>query len=171
MIFRLAQDNEISNLKVDFYFLIRRLEIQPTFFQIVCPCCFLFFVPGTNCIQKFHTIKQIRRFKEKKTKNGIKSIIFSSQLIGVKDKNTMKKSIDACFTTFKCNGCKTFIVYDTAPLEFIEHQKEVQTKAAKPVNPPRKENLQKVLQKSQIPKESDSAKKEMDLESFLQGFL
>lgn len=91
--------------------------------------------------------------------------------MGVKDRILIEKSKDTLFSTFKCSGCKSFIVYDTAPLEFDEQRTEVHSKATKPLNTPRKENLQKVLQKSQITKQSDSIKNEMDLESFLQGFL
>lgn len=140
---------------------------------MVCSCCFTFFVPGENCIQRFHTIKKIRRFKgnKNKAKSGIKNILFSSQLLGSNEKNSNKKGKDKLFSTFKCKKCKTLIVYDNAPLEFLENKPEIQAKLAKPNNPPKKESLQKVLQKSQIPKQIDSGKKEMDLESFLQGFL
>lgn len=138
---------------------------------MVCPCCFLFFFPGNNCIQKFYNAKRIRRFKEKKNKpkSGIKNIIFSSQLLN--EKKSVKKQKDTLFTTFKCKDCKTLIVYDTMPLEFLEFKPETQAKLTKPLHPPKKETLQKVLQKSQIPKSNESGKKEMDLESFLQGFL
>lgn len=140
---------------------------------MICPCCFTFFLPGRNCIQRFYTIKRIRRFKLKKNdpNSEIKSIVFSSQLLSSNEKNSAKKQKDALFNTFKCKKCKTLIIYDTYPLEFLENKPEVQAKHMKPVNPPKKESLQKVLQKSQIPKTSDFSKKEMDLESFLQGFL
>lgn len=140
---------------------------------MICPCCFTFFLPGTNCIQRFYTIKRIRRFKHKKNdpKSEIKSILFSSQLINSNEKNSAKKQKDTIFNTFKCKKCKTLIVFDIYPLEFLENKPEVQAKQMKPVNPPTKESLQKVLQKSQIPKQSNFSKKEIDLESFLQGFL
>lgn len=149
------------------------LGIQPTFYQMVCPCCFTFFFPGKNCNQRFYTIKRIRRIKQKKNdpKSEIKSMIFSSQLLSSSERNSTKKQKDVLFNTFKCKKCKTLIVYDTYPFEFMENKPEVQAKQVKPINPPKKESLQKVLQKSQIPKSSDSVKKEMDLESFLKGFL
>ena len=138
---------------------------------MVCPCCFKFFIPGKNCIQRFYTIKRIHRLKQKKNeaKSGIKCIIFSSQLLSSSsEKKSTKKKKETLFSTFKCKECKTLIVYDTAPLELLESKPEIKSMPAKPL---KKESLQKVLQKSQIPKQSDSEKKEMDLESFLQGFL
>jgi hypothetical protein len=149
------------------------IEIQPTFYQMVCPCCFTFFIPGTNCIQRFYTIKRIRRFKQKKheSKSRIKCIIFSSQLLNSSERISRKRreDKDSLFSTFECKACKTMIVYDSYPLELLENLPEQHQ--VKPSNPPKKESLQKVLQKSQIPKRNDSEKKEMDLESFLQGFL
>lgn len=100
----------------------------------------------------------------------IKHIIYSSQLFSY-EKTTFKGK-DALFTTFKCTKCKSLIVHDNTPLEFSEFKpKAVASKPVQPLNKPDRDNLQKVLQKSQVPKSSDSSKKEMDLESFLQGFI
>lgn len=155
-------------------YLIFSLEIQPTFFQMVCPCCFTFYIPGKNCFQRFYAIQKIHRLKQKKTeaKSRIKCIIYSSQLLSSSCcKKSTNKQKDTVFCTFECKQCKTLIVYDTAPLEFLENKPEIKTLVVKPINPLKKESLQKVLQKSQMQNQSDSEKKEMDLESFLKGFL
>ena len=149
---------------------------------MVCPCCFSFFIPGRNCIQNFYTRSQIRKLKEQKRKNKnnkcaemnpdecIKHLIYSSQLFSYE--KTTVKGRGVLFTTFKCTKCKSLIVHDNTPLEFSEIKPKASvSKPAQPLNKPNRDNLQKVLQKSQLPKTSDSSKKEMDLESFLHGFI
>lgn len=185
MIYRLARDNEISKkstciqttLPVFFH-----LELQPTFFQMVCPCCFTFFIPGKNCIQRFYTKNELKRIKKIKKKNktgnvnescssdvlcgssDIKYIIYSSQLSSYEK---IKYTKETLFTTFKCTKCKSLIVHDSSPLEFCELKHKI-SKPSAPNSKPNRENLQKVLQKSQS---VGTVKKEMDLESFLKGFI
>ena len=168
-----------------FLYSLLMIELQSTFFQMVCPCCFSFFIPGQNCLQHFYTRPQIRKIKEQKRKNkkaktagstdnprnkeeDIKYIIYSSQLFSYEKTNYNKESL---FTSFKCTKCKTLIVHDNTPLEFAEHNPKSLIKPTQQTAKPSRENLQKVLQKSQLPKASGSAKKEMDLESFLKGFI
>lgn len=177
MIFRLAQDNDISTeILINYKLFHLSIEIQLTFFQMVCPCCFSFFIPGQNCIQKYYNPKRIRRIKqEKKTSSSIKHLIYLSQLTTIENSEFKfaKKIDNSClWTTFKCKGCKTLIVHDTAPLEFSEHRPQpVKPTQSTAKSLPKKDHLQKILQKSQIPKAKESGKKDLDLESFLQGFL
>ena len=100
----------------------------------------------------------------------IRYIIYSSQLFSYDKSSSQNK--ESLLTTFKCTKCKTLIVHDNTPLEFTEFKvKAIISKSAQQTVKPSRENLQKVLQKSQVPKASESGKKEMDLESFLNGFL
>ena len=152
---------------------------------MVCPCCFSFFIPGRNCIQNLYSRPQIRKLKEQKRKyktqkstdsktdmkeDHIRYIIYSSQLFSYDKSSSQNK--ESLLTTFKCTKCKTLIVHDNTPLEFTEFKvKAIISKSAQQTVKPSRENLQKVLQKSQVPKASESGKKEMDLESFLNGFI
>lgn len=152
---------------------------------MVCPSCFSFFVPGKNCFQAFYTRKQIRKLKEKKRKakksndpgNGnedeaIKFIIYSSQLFS-HEKTVEIKEKEPLFCTFKCTGCKSLIIHDNTPLEFAEFKPRAISRPTQQSSKqqPSRDNLQKILQKSQLPKKSDSDNKELDLESFLNGFI
>lgn len=81
-------------------------------------------------------------------------------------------------STFKCKDCKALIVHDTSPLEFEIIEKQKQTKTQQKQNninsKAHKDNLQKYQIKSQIKISEQSAttpEKELDLESFLKGFL
>lgn len=142
---------------------------------MVCPSCFSFFVPGKNCFQAFYTRKQIHKLKEQKRMNkksndsgkndSIKFIIYSSQLFS-HEKTAREK--EALFSTFKCTGCKSLIVHDNTPLEFAEFKPKAIIKPTSQTSKPNREHLQKVLQNSKKP---DFEKKEMDLESFLSGFI
>ena len=103
-----------------------------------------------------------------KARENIKNIIFSSQLHGCK----AQVKFDSLVTTIECKECKTLLVNNLSPVEFQDyksHQPITKDKTA-PVGP-KKDNLQKALQKSQIPKNNEQSKKDLDLESFLQGFL
>ena len=135
---------------------------------MLCPCCFSFFLPGNNCKQKFYSLKRIQRLKRKKKNSiSIKNIIFLSQLTIEACEVKTKKKPKHLLTTFQCKKCKTLVVHDTTPLEFVDFKSHKPTTS----NPSNRKSLQKVLLKSQIPKSNSSDKKELDLESFLQGFL
>lgn len=169
MMFRLAQDNDISKQPHSFY-IANFSELQNSFFQMVCPCCFSFFLPGINCFPNLYAMKRIRRLKSKshRASKNIKIIIFTSQLFG--DKANLKS--ESIVTTINCKACKSLIVHDLSSLEFSEKRLQQPLLISKPTSTvPKKDNLQKALQKSQISKSNDPQKKELDLESFLQGFL
>ena len=116
------------------------------------------------------SIKQIRRFKKS---SRVKSIIFWSKLFGLTSKTDPSmeyKHIEAVYSTFSCKLCKSLVVIDTNPLEFLE-QKRNPISANKHATLTKRSDIQKVLDKSNIIKKSENNAKELDLESFLQGFI
>lgn len=135
---------------------------------MTCPCCFSFFLPSLNCTQKFYAMKRIRRLRSKKEKirRCINTLIFTSQLSGCHP--TLKS--DSIVTTIYCKECKTLIVFDLASLEIFDH-KSMQPPSMPAVSVPKRDILNKVLQKTKHSKTIDPPKKELDLESFLEGFL
>lgn len=136
---------------------------------MVCICCFNFFVPGFNCHQYFYSLKQIRRLKSKLKHYNL---IYVSRTFGSSENRINKsKPSKHIYSSFLCKGCNSLTIYDSCPLEFAE-TKQVRTNEAflsttKLMNDFRK----KIVSKNTLNNSNNNSAKEMDLESFLHGFL
>lgn len=145
LIFRLAQDNELS--------------VQHGLFQRVCVCCFALLVPTVNCSVRFDTFKRLRRRDGKGTYSRR---FWSSQWNATaKGVGLMDESV-VC--SVHCHTCNSLIAHDTHPIAFVESKPGQSTPPVRA----RKDALQKALTRSNVPAPTSG---DMDLESFLRGFM
>lgn len=118
--------------------------------------------------------------KKSKSKTKSKSdkkmkMFFSAQFSGIPEsKEKYKYSPTALISTVKCKVCRSTIVHETSPLEFLNDLSSPAavkvTSSQQSSSVKKKESLQRMLSKSQESKPV-LKKDELDLESFLHGFL
>lgn len=123
---------------------------------MTCQHCFSLFLPSLNCSLKYVKRSRLQRLPKQ-------TIRLSHLHVDAAYRSASGK--DDIIPVIRCSECKYFTIFDAMPVKLLEAPPK---SAPKPVTAPVRKD---VLQKAMAVKKDPPKKQEMDLESFLDGFL